>query len=336
MLRLDTGLSGRQQSICCFEGFRNACHDDQPARATGHRRPSQASLSGGPTRRTPRRRRLLRAERGGVRLQARDSGPARAEAVVLLHGFPQDSTCWDAVIPFLHTAGLRTITVDQRGYGRSGSPPGVTPYRIEELAADVLAVADTAGIAQVHLVGHDWGGVVAWHVAAQHADRVSTLTVLSTPHPAAYAWSLTRSRQPLLSWYTAAFQLPLLPEVVLAPALEPVLRATGLPAATAHRYATRLARPTDLGPPLAWYRAAARRLAWSGLGSTPPVLVPTTYVWGRHDPALGRAAAERTRDHVRGPYRFVVVDEGHWLPELRPAVVADAVIDRVTSPRPEG
>jgi hypothetical protein len=131
-------------------------------------------------------------------------------------------------------------------------------------------------------------------VAAQHADRVSTLTVLSTPHPAAYAWSLTRSRQPLLSWYTAAFQLPLLPEVVLAPALEPVLRATGLPAATAHRYATRLARPTDLGPPLAWYRAAARRLPWRGLGSTPPVLVPTTYVWGCHDPALGRAAAERT------------------------------------------
>jgi hypothetical protein len=131
VLRLDTGLSGRQQSICCFEGFRNACHDDQPARATGHRRPSQASLSGGPTRRTPRRRRLLRAERGGVRLQARDSGPARAEAVVLLHGFPQDSTCWDAVIPFLHTAGLRTITVDQRGYGRSGSPPGghAVPHR---------------------------------------------------------------------------------------------------------------------------------------------------------------------------------------------------------------
>jgi pimeloyl-ACP methyl ester carboxylesterase len=229
---------------------------------------------------------------------------------------------------------LRTITVDQRGYGSSGRPSGVAPYRIEELGADVLAVADAAGIAKIHLVGHDWGGAVAWHVAAHHPDRVRTVTVLSTPHPAAYAWSLTRSAQPLLSWYIAAFQVPLLPEVVLAPALEPVLRASGLPADVARRYATRLPGPADLGPPLAWYRAAARRLPWSGLGSTPPVLVPTTYVWGSHDPSLGRTAAERTRYHVRGPYRFIEVDEGHWLPELRPAVVADAVMDRVTSPRP--
>jgi pimeloyl-ACP methyl ester carboxylesterase len=235
------------------------------------------------------------------------------------------------VIPFLLDAGLRTITVDQRGYASSGSPPGVAPYRIEELAADVLAVADAAGVARVHLVGHDCGGAVAWHVAAHHPDRVATITVLSTPHPAAYAWSLTRSAQPLLSWYTVAFQVPLLPEVVLAPALEPVLRATGLPAQTAHRYANRLARPTDLGPPLAWYRAAARRIPWRGWTQPRPVHVPTTYVWGRRDPSLGRAAAERTRHHVSGPYRFLVVDEGHWLPELLPEIVADAVVDRVMS-----
>jgi pimeloyl-ACP methyl ester carboxylesterase len=234
----------------------------------------------------------------------------------------------------LQDAGLRTITVDQRGYGSSGSPPGVAPYRIEELTADVLAVANAAGVAQIHVVGHDWGGAVAWHVAAHHPDRISSVTVLSTPHPAAYAWSLTHSRQPLLSWYTAAFQLPLFPEVVLSTALEPMLRATGLPDETAHRYAARLARPADLGPPLAWYRAAGRRLPWTGLGSTPPVLVPATYVWGSQDPALGRAAAERTRHYVHGPYRFIVVEEGHWLPELRPAVVARAVVDQMASPEP--
>lgn len=288
-------------------------------------------MSGGPIRRGLGDGRPLRAERDGVWLATVDSGPAQAEAVILLHGFPQDSSCWDGVVPFLHHAGLRTITVDQRGYGGSGSPPGVAPYRIEELAADVLAVADAAGVSRFHVVGHDWGGVVAWYMAAHHRDRVTTVTVLSTPHPAAYAWSLTRSRQPLLSWYTAAFQVPLLAEIVLARVLAPMLRASGLPLEAAHRYATRLARSTDLGPPLAWYRAAARRMPWSGLGSTPPVPVPTTYVWGRRDPALGRAAAERTRHEVRGPYRFITVDEGHWLPELRPAVVATAVVDRVTA-----
>ena len=294
---------------------------ERPARATGHQRRRQGWGSGEP----------IQAERGGVRLQAQIFGPAQAETVLLLHGFPQDSTCWDGVIPFLQQARLRTITVDQRGYGSSGCPPGVAPYRIEELAADVLAVVDAAEIVKVHLVGHDWGGAVAWYLAAHHPDRVATVTVLSTPHPAAYAWALLRSPQPLLSWYTAAFQVPLLPEVVLAVALEPLLHAAGLPAKTAHRYAMRLARPADLGPPLAWYRAAARRWPWSGLGSTPPVYVPTTFVWGRRDPALGHAAAERTRHHVRGPYRFIVVDEGHWLPELSPAVVADAIVDRVTS-----
>ncbi len=273
----------------------------------------------------------LLAERDGVRLGGSDSGPAPGGAVVLLHGFPQDSSCWDEVAPRLRAAGLRTIAPDQRGYGGSDRPAGTAPYRIEELAADVLAVLDAAGLARAHVVGHDWGGAVAWHLAAHHPDRVATLTVLSTPHPAAYAWSMVHSRQPLLSWYTAAFQVPLLPELLLSPVLEPVLRSGGLPAPAARRYAARLGRPSDLGPPLAWYRAAARRMPWRGLGSTPPVEVPTTYLWGRRDPALGRAAAERTRAHVCGPYRFVELDEGHWLPERRPDDVADAVIDRAGS-----
>jgi len=290
-------------------------------RTTGGRRASTA-------------RRELRTERGGIPLTARDTGPKGGEAVVLLHGFPQDSTCWDAVVPLLHDAGLRTIAMDQRGYGDSGRPPGVAPYRIEELSADVIAVLDAAGPERAHVVGHDWGGAIAWHTAARHPDRVTTLTVLSTPHPAAYAWSMTHSRQPLLSWYTAAFQVPFLPELVLAQTLEPMLRAAGLPPETAHRYAERLSRPGALGPPLAWYRAAARRLPWSGLGATPAVDVPTTYVWGRQDPTLGRAAAERTREHVRGAYWFVELDEGHWLPELRPAEVAEAVIIRTEASRP--
>ncbi|WP_377644911.1 alpha/beta fold hydrolase [Oryzobacter terrae] len=274
----------------------------------------------------------LRTEREGVGLAARDSGLRRGEVVLLLHGSPQDSSCWDGVVPLLHAAGLRTLVMDQRGYGASGSPPGVAPYRTEELAADVVAVLDAAGVRQAHVVGHDWGGAVAWHTAAHHADRVSTLTVLSTPHPAAYSWSLTHSRQPLLSWYTLAFQTPWLPELVLAQVLEPVLAGGGLPPATAHRYAERLRRPVALGPPLAWYRAAVRRPPWHAWRATPAVGVPTTYLWGRRDPALGRAAAERTRRFVSGPYRFIELDEGHWLPELQPEAVARAVASRVAGP----
>lgn len=276
-------------------------------------------------------RRPLLVEHDGTRLVAHDTGPVTGEAVVLLHGFPQDSGCWDAVVPLLHETGLRTLVVDQRGYGGSDRPAGVRPYRLEVLAGDVLALAAAAGLDRFHLVGHDWGGAVAWHVAGSHPDLVASLTVLSTPHPSAYAWSLPRSSQALMSWYTAAVQVPILPEVVLSQALEPVLRASGLPADVAHRYAAPLARPVALGPPLAWYRATARRLPWQH-PATPDVEVPTTYVWGRRDPTLGRTAAVRTARHVVGPYRFVeLVEAGHWLPELHATAVAEAVAERVAS-----
>jgi pimeloyl-ACP methyl ester carboxylesterase len=144
---------------------------------------------------------------------------------------------------------------------------------------------------------------------------------------------MTRSSQPLRSWYTLAVQVPVLPELVLSRTLEPALRLSGLPPHLARRYARRFATASDLRGPLAWYRAAGRRPPWEvldavGAGSG-TVDVPTTYVWGRRDPALGRAAAQATRDHVTGDYLFVELDAGHWLPELNPHEVAGAVLDRV-------
>ena len=272
-------------------------------------------------------------ERDGLALDVRDEGPRDGEVVVLLHGFPQDSGCWAEVTPTLHAAGLRTLAPDQRGYSPAASPSDVSAYRVSALAADVLAVLDAAQVRSAHVVGHDWGGAVAWYLGAHHADRVDSLTVASTPHPAALAHAMTRSSQPLRSWYTLAVQVPVLPELVLSRTLEPALRLSGLPPHLARRYARRFATASDLRGPLAWYRAAGRRPPWEvldavGAGSG-TVDVPTTYVWGRRDPALGRAAAQATRDHVTGDYLFVELDAGHWLPELNPHEVAGAVLDRV-------
>ena len=275
----------------------------------------------------------VEVEAEGVTLDVRDEGPRAGEAVVLLHGFPQDARCWDDVVPVLHRAGLRTLAPDQRGYSPGARPRDVSAYRVGTLAADVLAVLDAAGVPAAHVVGHDWGGAVAWYLGSRHADRVRSLTVLSTPHPAALARSMTRSLQPLRSWYTLAVQLPVLPELVLARALGPALRLSGLPAGIAAEYAQRFGSAEALHGPLAWYRAAGRRLPWEpgwpGSGALGDVTVPTTYVWGQHDPALGRAAAEDTAHHVSGTYLFVELDAGHWLPELLPAEVAGAIAHRV-------
>ncbi len=272
-------------------------------------------------------------ERAGLALEVRDEGPRGGEVVVLLHGFPQDSRCWSEVSPTLHRAGLRTLAPNQRGYSPGASPDDVSAYRVSALAADVLAVLDAAGATTAHVVGHDWGGAVAWFLGAHHADRVASLTVLSTPHPAAMAHAMTRSLQPLRSWYALAVQVPVLPELLLARTLAPALRVSGLPAHLARRYGRRFASPSALHGPLAWYRAAGRRPPWrvlDGVGAgSGTVGVPTTYVWGRHDPALGRAAATATRDQVSGDYLFVELDAGHWLPELHPDEVAGAVLDRV-------
>src|SRR6188472_3162126 len=118
-------------------------------------------------------------ERDGLVLDVRDEGPRGGPAVVLLHGFPQDSACWADVTPTLNGAGLRTLAPDQRGYSPRANPTDVSAYRVGELAQDVIAVLDAAGVEAAHVVGHDWGGAVTWYLGAHHADRVESLTVLS-------------------------------------------------------------------------------------------------------------------------------------------------------------
>jgi len=166
-------------------------------------------------------------------------------------------------------------------------------------------------------------------MGAWHPNRVSSLTVLSTPHPGAMAMSFVSSLQGLRSLYMLLFNLPALPEVVAGRTLRRTLVRSGLPASDVERYCAAMEEPDALTGALNWYRGMPFSLR-------PPVgkiEVPTTYVWGRHDFALGRAAADATRAWVRAPYRFVELDAGHWLPETRPDEVAAAIINSVETGR---
>ena len=263
--------------------------------------------------------------RNGFRFPVRDTGPADGRPVVLLHGFPQDASSFDRVVPLLHAQGLRTLVPLQRGYAASARPPHRRDYRLTHLVDDVVALIDATELPAVHLVGHDWGGIVAWALAAGHPERVQTLTALSVPHPAAFLESLVRSKQAVMSTYIALFQAPVLPEVVLRRTLQSVLTRSGLPAADAARYRSAMSGAA-MTAALHWYRA----LPLQGLRtSTGAVTVPTSYVWGRRDLALGEVAARRTAAHVRADYRFLPLDAGHWLPETRPEQVAAAIVERV-------
>jgi pimeloyl-ACP methyl ester carboxylesterase len=263
------------------------------------------------------------------------AGPGDGDAVLLLHGFPQTTAAWAGVQQRLAGAGFRVVAPAMRGYSPDARPEAVEAYGIGRLVGDVLAIADAAGLGRFHLVGHDWGGVLAWQLATGRQDRIRTVTSLSTPHPAAIADVAWRSPQLLQSAYIPFFRLPVVPEQVLLAGggnlLARLLRRSGLDDDHAERYRDAMLEPGALTAALNYYRAASPRLT-----RTAPASTATLYVWSSGDVALGRAAAEQTAHHVRGPYRFEVLDGvSHWIPEEAPDAVSDLVLEHLRGGAPD-
>ena len=148
--------------------------------------------------------------RGELTFDVIDAGPADGSVVVLLHGFPQLNTSWNAVIDRLTARGYRCLAPNQRGYSPGARPARRRDYRMPEIVEDIRALIDASGAQRVHLVGHDWDAA-----AAELSDRIATLTSFSVPHPSAFLKGLVTSRQGLLSWYMYFFQLPWLAERLL-------------------------------------------------------------------------------------------------------------------------
>jgi pimeloyl-ACP methyl ester carboxylesterase len=189
---------------------------------------------------------------------------------------------------------------------------------VDRLVDDVLGLAAALGADRFHLVGHDWGGAIAWQVAARHAERLRTLTAVSTPHPKAMRASIQGGEQRDRSGYMQFFRTPEAEAFLLADdaaGLRMLYEASSLSIADAAEYLRRFREPGAMAGALSWYRGADIGLV-EGLG---PVTTPTMYVWSTDDAALGREAAEATAACVEGPYRFEVLEGvSHWIPELAP------------------
>jgi pimeloyl-ACP methyl ester carboxylesterase len=236
------------------------------------------------------------------------AGPEDGRGVLLLHGFPQASLEWEHQLATLAMGGCRAVAPDQRGYSPGVRPERPEDYRIEDLAGDVLAMADELGWPEFDLVGHDWGGSVAWYIGAEHAERVRTLTVVSTPHPGAYARALRidEDQQQRSSYISTLQNVRSAEKQLLAN------NASALRKLYEHvvEYVERLSEPGALVAALNWYRG----IKFSG--HTGKIKVPTLYVWGTEDAAFGSTAALSTEEWVEGPYRFEMFqDISHWLPE---------------------
>jgi pimeloyl-ACP methyl ester carboxylesterase len=281
---------------------------------------------------------------GGVRLHCAEVGEASPDRppVILLHGFPEFWYAWRRQMPALAAAGFHAVAPDLRGYNLSDKPPRVSDYRIELLAADVAAVVRQVpgGRGRAHVVGHDWGGVVAWHLAMHHPEVVEKLVILNAPHPAAYLRELRRPGQLLRSWYAFFFQVPRVPEALIRlrnlRSLRDLFRRGparlgAFSEGDIDRYVEAFSQPGALTAALNYYRAAFRRGPADVSRSVRTIDVPTLLIWGERDRYL-------VPDLTRGLERWVTrlrVDRlpgaTHWVQHDDPETVNRLLVNFLSS-----
>ena len=272
----------------------------------------------------------------GLTFDALVTGQPGAPLVLLLHGFAESMNCWRAQVAALAAAGYRAVAPSQRGYS-----PGARPdtddsahYHIERLMDDAMAISAMSdhGDRRFHLVGHDWGGSIAWALADRFPDRLASLTVLSRPHPNAFnrALQMPDGDQALLSRHHKAFLEAGAADLLLADNakwLRVRLSAGGVPSASIEAHLAVLGNKDAMEAALAWYRA--RGAIRSPLG---PIGVPTLYIWGDADDTVGQVAAEGTGDFVTAPYRFEVLPGvGHFAADQVPDRVSELLLEQMAA-----
>lgn len=269
----------------------------------------------------------------GLVFDASVAGDPASPLVLLLHGFAVSRHLYDAQVPALAEAGFFAVAPDQRGYsaGARPDPADVAQYDIERVIEDALDIVAAVehGARRFHLVGHDWGGSLAWEIAGRHPERLGSLTMLSRPHPDAFGRALRDDpEQSHRSRHHKAFLDPGAAAGLLADDakwLRTRHAANGVPPAATEKHLSVLGNIPAMEAALAWYRA--RGTVHRPIG---PVRVPTLFLWGDADDTVGRMAAEGTRDFVEAPYRFEVLPGGgHYAPDQAPERVTALLLEHL-------
>ncbi len=262
------------------------------------------------------------ADLDDLRMHYVEARPERDDAptVVLLHGFPEFWYSWRHQLLALRDAGYRVIAPDLRGYGKTDKPANLDAYQIEHLAADVAALIRHLGKERVSVVGHDWGGMVAWWHAMLHPTQVETLSVLNCPHPGHQAAMFTDLAQVKRSWYMLFFQMPGVPEwriqkddhaYIRAILRDDPLHRDAFSDDDVQRYVEAL-DPASTTAAINYYRAYLRRGS-SLKKQMRPLDVPTQVIWGTGDRYLGLEYAHPPTRWV-WDVRVELLDEvSHWV-----------------------
>lgn len=278
-----------------------------------------------------------REKLGDVSLHWLEAG--HGPGLVLLHGFPESAWSWHQQIEALAGAGFRVVALDLRGYGSSEARP---PYDLSTLSQDVLNVIDRVFDEPVGLVGHDWGGGIAWNLTARHPASVRRLCILNAPHPAPYQRAVRGNpRQIRASWYMYFFALPRVPEWILRRrggrwirefVRHHCLDTEPFDDALLDRHLEPLLAGPGLTAALGYYRSAVRRGLWNPreFQRLPPIEVPTRILWGRHDPSMVFDVLVPATLAAVPDAELEVFEAGHYLHEERPEQITARLIDFFT------
>jgi epoxide hydrolase 4 len=273
-----------------------------------------------------------RIQVGDLRMHAVVEGPEDGQLIVMLHGFPEFWYSWRYQIKALAAAGYRTVAVDQRGYNLTDNGG---PYDVFTLAGDVVGLIGALGHERVVIMGNDWGGVVAWILGARHPSIVERLIVLNAPHPSAGLIALRAVHLPqiLKSWYVLAFQIPVVPELLmsvndfelLARVLKQQTKGAIGDEEIGH-FKRAWAQPGALSAGVEWYRASL--WAWMrGQLKNLTVHTPSLLIWGDRDAYLTTHTAERTRHHITDLKIAYVRGASHWVQQDSPETVNRYTLD---------
>lgn len=276
----------------------------------------------------------------GVRLHYVEYG--KGPLILLLHGFPECWYAWRYQLPALAQAGFRVVAPDLRGYNLSDKPRGVHAYRMECLIGDVKGLIQTLGEDRAVVVGHDWGGVIAWQLAISEPQMVKKLIILNAPHPQRYLEALKTPGQLLRSWYVLFFQLPWLPELMIRSfgfaglrqrLLNEPVHADAFDEVTVKVYQRALAQPGALTAALNYYRAGFRSLVRGLRPNIQPIEMPTLVIWGEQDRYLGADLLEGLEPWVKDLTVERFADASHWVQAEVPERVNERMLQFLRPPR---
>lgn len=247
--------------------------------------------------------------------------------VILLHGFPEAAVMWDPFMEELVEKNYYAIAPNQRGYSSGARPENVEAYQIDHLASDIIAIADELGLEKFHLIGHDWGAVVGWKLAADHPDRIISYSAISVPHIDSFTKAYREDpEQYEASGYIRFFQKSTLPEFALANNDYEKLQSiwSSHDEAEIDHYLNIFSQKGALTAAINWYRANFS--AFEGDIVVGKANVPVTFIWGNGDKAIKRSGVDETRDLVDSDYQFIEMDASHWIIQEEYDALSDHLI----------